>query len=378
VINDVDAAGSALPSFKNEVKRLASVENVSLSSFLPTPSRRNGTTFFVESAMDPDNAIIIGNWGVDYDYVSTLELEVIAGRGFDKQFKTDSSSLILNESTIDLLGISPQEAIGMRMTTDFRRPDKENAYFMTVVGVVKNFHYESMRNNIDALSLSLGKSANKMMVKLNPNDFAASIDEIEEAWKVAAPNQLFDYYFMDDSFNQTYEAEQRLGKIFITFTSVSLFIACLGLFGLAAFNAEKRSKEIGIRKVLGASVGQITLRLSADFMKLVGISILLSIPLAWYAMNQWLQDFSYRVELSWWVFALAAILAIVISVLTVSQQSIRAALSNPVKSLKTEFQYSFSIGLPYRYFMLTYFDLISFNIFHLICSNDKGLVSANK
>lgn len=336
IIDDADAAGEQLESFKTEVARLSQVESVSLSSYLPTPSARNGITFFVDDATNTDNAIIIGNWDIDHDYLPAIGLELIAGRNFNPQLKTDSSSLIINESTLHMIGGTAEEAIGRRMTNDFRREDKENAHFMTVIGVVKNFHFESLRNGIDALSLTLGKDANKAIIKLNPGDFAGSIAQIEELWEDVAPGQLFNYYFMDDSFNQTYEAEQRLGSIFITFTVLSLFIACLGLFGLAAFNAEKRSKEIGIRKVLGASVGQITYRLSIDFLKLVVFSIILSIPLAWYAMNQWLQDFSYRIEISWWIFALSALLAIAISILTVSQQSIRAALSNPVKSLKVE------------------------------------------
>lgn len=336
VIDDADAAGDKLESFKTELERLSEVESVSLSSYLPTPSARNGITFFVDNAMDTENAIIIGNWRVDHEYIPTLGLELIAGRNFDPRLKTDSSSLVINESTLPMLGLTAEEAIGTRMTSDFRRDDKENAHFMTVIGVVKNFHFESLRNGIDALSLTLGQGANKTMIKLNPGDFSGSIAKVEALWEDVAPGQLFNYYFMDDSFNQTYEAEQQLGRIFITFTVLSLFIACLGLFGLAAFNAEKRSKEIGIRKVLGASVGQITYKLSIDFLRLVGFAIIVSIPLAWYAMNQWLQDFSYRIDISWWVFALSALLAIAISVLTVSQQSIRAALSNPVKSLKVE------------------------------------------
>ncbi len=336
IIDDADAAGEQLESFKNEVERLAQVEHVSLSRFLPTPSDRNGTTFFIDDAMNTDNAIIIGNWRVDHDYIPAIGLELIAGRNFDPQLKTDSSSLIINESTLQMLNMTADEAIGTRMTSDFRREDKENAHFMTVIGVVKNFHFESLRNGIDAMSLTLGTDATKAIIKLNPGDFSGSIAKIEAIWDEVATGQLFSYYFMDDSFNQTYEAEQRLGRIFITFTILSLFIACLGLFGLAAFNAEKRSKEIGIRKVLGASVSQITYRLSIDFLKLVGLSIVLSIPLAWYAMNQWLQDFSYRIEISWWIFALSALAAVAISILTVSQQSIRAALTNPVKSLKVE------------------------------------------
>ena len=159
---------------------------------------------------------------------------------------------------------------------------------------------------------------------------------IHTEWTKVAPGQPFNQYFLDDSFNSIYETEQRLGKIFITFTLLSIIIACLGLFGLAAFNAEKRVKEIGIRKVMGASVGQITFKLSGDFLKLVGISILVSLPLGWYAMNKWLEDFTYRINIAWWVFAAAAGIAILIAILTVSYQSIKAAIVNPVKSLRGE------------------------------------------
>ena len=150
------------------------------------------------------------------------------------------------------------------------------------------------------------------------------------------PGEPFDYYFMEDAFNNTYQSERRLGNIFIIFTVLSLLIACLGLFGLAAFNAEKRIKEIGVRKVLGASVSQISMRLTIDFLKLVGIAILISLPLGWFVMNKWLEDFTYRINIPWWVFLLAAFLAILISVLTVSYQSIKAAIVNPVKSLRSE------------------------------------------
>lgn len=341
IIDDVYAAGNQVEYFKQEVKKISQVESVSLSSFLPTPSARNGITFFVEGAfvdgtMKSEKAVIIGKWRIDHDYVSTLELEIIAGRDFDRQFTTDSSGLILNESAVTMLGVQPEKAIGMRLTSDFHRQDKENMEYSTVIGVVKNFHFESLRNNIDALSLSLGGNSNKMIVKLNAGDFSNAIDNIEETWSKIAPGQPFNYYFMDESFNDTYKAELRLGSIFITFTLLSIFIACLGLFGLAAFNAEKRSKEIGIKKVLGASVNQITYQLSIDFLKLVGIAIIVSLPLAWYAMNKWLEEFTYRIEISWWVFAIAAFLTVAISILTVSYQSIKAAILNPVNSLRSE------------------------------------------
>ena len=337
IIDDADAIGNQLLAFKNEVEQISQVERTSLSSFLPTPSDRHGTTFFPEGGvLQPSKGLIIEHWSVDHDYIPTLDLEIIAGRAFDKKYPTDSSVIILNESTVAMLNVKPEEAVGMRLTQDFRREDKENMEFMTVIGVVKNFHFETLRNGIDALSFSLGSHSKKLIAKLNAGDFQSTISDIEAIWKDVAPGQPFNYYFMDDSFNDTYKSEIRLGSIFVTFTILSIFIACLGLFGLAAFNAEKRIKEIGIRKVLGASVSQITYSLSINFLKLVGIAVLVALPLSWYAMHQWLEDFSYRTDLAWWIFALATFLAVAISVLTVSFQSIKAAIVSPIKSLRNE------------------------------------------
>ena len=336
VVDDVSAAGNQMASFKQQVLQLGGVEQASLSSYLPTPSTRSGITYFVQGSFDAANAAIFGHWKIDHDYLSTLDLEIVAGRDFDERIYTDSSGLILNESAVNMLGLQPEAAIGLKLTSDFHRRDKENMKFMTVIGVVKNFHFESLRNNIGTLSLALGSGANRMIVKLNPGDFSNVIRQIEKKWKAVAPHQPFNYYFMDASFNSTYEAEQKLGRIFVIFTILSLFIACLGLFGLTAFNAGKRIKEIGIRKVMGATAGQITVRLSIEFLKLVGIAVFISLPLGWYVMNKWLEDFSYRIEISWWVLASAAVLAIVISIITVSYQSIKAAMTSPVKSLRSE------------------------------------------
>lgn len=336
IIDDVDAAGDQVAVFKQEVQQISQVERVSLSSFLPTPSARNGVTYFMEGSFEAADAVIIGNWRIDYDYVSTLDLEIIAGRDFDQKFATDSSGLILNESALQMFGLQPEEAIGIRLTKDFHRQDKENMEYSTIIGVVKNFHFESLRNSIDGLSLSLGSDSKKMIVKLNPGDFSISISSIQATWNKVAPNQPFNYYFMDDSFNDTYKAELQLGNTFVTFSVLSIVIACLGLFGLAAFNAQKRIKEIGIRKVFGASVSQIAYKLSIDFLKLVGIAIFISLPLGWYFMSKWLEDFSYRVDMPVWIFALAAFLAIAVSILTVGYQSMRAALNSPIEALRSE------------------------------------------
>lgn len=341
VLDDIDVAGNQVESLRNEVKRLSQVENVSLSNYLPTPSARGGTTYFLEGAIskvefNSERAIIIEKWQIDHDYVPTLDLKIIAGRNFDQGFAADSSALLLNESAVKILGVTPEAAIGLRMTSDFHRPDKENMEYLTVVGVVKNFHFESMRNGIAALSLALGKKSNKMMIRLKADEFASAIANIEQQWKRVAPGQSFNYYFMDDSFNDTYKAELQLGRIFITFTLLSLSIACLGLFGLATFSAEKRSREISIRKVMGASTRHIAYRLSIDFLKLVAIAIVVALPLSWFVMDQWLEAFSYRVGIGAWTLVLAAMIAAAISLATVSYQSIRAALANPVNSLRSE------------------------------------------
>jgi putative ABC transport system permease protein len=333
IIQDVNAAGSQMQAFKNEVQQISKVETVTLSSYYPTPSSRSDSSFFLEGKMDQEKAVQMQHWRVDHDYIKTLDLEIIAGRDFDKKFSTDSLAIIINETAVNVMGIKPEEALGLRLTHDF---DSEELTFYTVIGVVKNFHFESLRENIGGLGLYLGNYSDLLAAKIKAGDYANTISSIEKIWSKMAPGQPFNYYFLEDSFNNVYEAEQRLGRIFMVFTILSILIACLGLFGLAAFNAEKRAKEIGIRKVLGASVTQITYKLSKDFLKLVGIAIIISTPIAWYAMNKWLEDFSYRIEMSWGVFALAIFLAILIAIITVSFQSIKAAIVNPIKSLKTE------------------------------------------
>jgi len=334
VVNDLGTLPDKVQAFKEEVERLSQVQSATVSSYFPTPSARSNSSYFPEGKTEQEHALNMQNWGVDYDYLETLDLELIAGRNFDRRYTTDSTALILNESALEILGVTPQEAIGMRILDNIGQEGATR--YLTVIGVVRDFHFESLRRDISALSLYLGGYQGAMGVKIGTTRLPETIAAIEAAWHDILPGQPFNYYFMEDSFNDTYMAEQRLGKIFMTFTILSIVIACLGLFGLAAFNAEKRIKEIGIRKVMGATVGQITYKLSIDFLKLVGISILVSLPLGWYAMNKWLEDFSYRIEIGWWVLALSAFLAAAISVLTVSYQGIKAANANPVKSLRTE------------------------------------------
>ena len=333
VINDTYSAGQKVNAFKQDILNLSEVKSATLSSFMPTPSSRSNSSFFKEGAMDQKFAIQMQTWDVDNDYISTLGLELIAGRGFNRQSVADSTAVIINESTLAILCLSAKEALGTRITEDV---GVENPKFYNVIGVIKDFHYESLRNDIDALGLFLEKSTGSMAIKLKTNDFASVIVNIEKIWKKQAPGQPFNYRFMDDAFDTSYKEERRLGSIFIIFTSLSIFIACLGLFGLAAFNSQNRTKEIGVRKVLGASVSQITFGLTIDFLKLVAISTLIALPFGWYFMNKWLEDFSYRIQIGWEILGFSAILVITIAIITVSYQSIKAAVANPVKSLRTE------------------------------------------
>ncbi|MEO0571936.1 MAG: ABC transporter permease [Bacteroidota bacterium] len=335
VLEDLNNTNGREQVLKNTIKQLGQVKEVSLSSYLPTPSARASQTFFKKGAPDQESAINMENWAVDHDYISTLGFQLVAGRDFDANITADSTAMIINEAALKTLNVSAENAIGLQISADLGESE-ENIDYQTIIGVVKNFHFDSLRNNIEALSFSIGQFAGSMAIKLKGQAIVSTISSIESIWNDIAPGQPFNYYFLDDSFNNSYKAEQRLGRIFSIFTLLSILIACLGLFGLATFNAQKRTKEIGIRKVLGATVGQISYRLTTDFLKMVGWAVLIALPIGWYAMNKWLEDFSYRIEVQWWMLLLAAFLAIAIAVFTVGYQSIKAAIANPVKSLRTE------------------------------------------
>ena len=333
VVNDAYGLGTNLNAFKTEVLRLPGVVSGTVSGYLPTPSNRNDNSFFPEGKIDQKLAVQMQNWQVDDGYVPTMGLQLTQGRNFSPQFGSDSSAILLNESAVKLFGWT--DPIGKRVmhVTDTQTKAMK-AY--TVIGVVKNFHYESLRRNIGALGLILEPSRTSVSFRLNVRDLPRLVAQIEDRWKRLAPGLPFSHSLLEDGFDAMYRSEQRVGTLAVAFAGFAILVACLGLFGLAAFTAEQRTKEIGVRKVLGASVGSIVGLLSKDFLKLVLIGIGIAIPPAWWAMDRWLQDFAYRADLPWWVFALAGGLAIGIALLTVSFQSVKAALMNPVKSLRTE------------------------------------------
>ncbi len=333
VINDTNLLEKGLESFKNELLQISGIKSATISAFLPTPSYRNNTVFWTEGQLGADNGISMQFWEVGYDYTETLKMQFVAGRDFDKTMSTDSSAIIINETTAKQTGY--KNPIGQKLYA--YGGNLKDLIPYTIIGVVKNFNYASLRENVASLSLRLAKRPYGMIsVRVQSNDFKESIAKIEERWKSRAGGTPLNYQFLDDAFDNMYRTEQRIGKVFISFAVLAVLIACLGLFGLATFTAEQRTKEIGVRKVLGASIWSIVQLLSKDFLKLVCLAFVIASPLAYYAMSTWLKDFAFRTDISWWVFALAGIGALVITLVTVSFQSIKAALMNPVKSLKTE------------------------------------------
>uniref|UniRef100_UPI003F6E4E87 FtsX-like permease family protein n=1 Tax=Dyadobacter sp. TaxID=1914288 RepID=UPI003F6E4E87 len=333
IIKNAYALDAKARTFKDEAAQLPNIESTTLTSFLPTPSSRTDNTFFPEGQMQQEKGISMQKWAVDYDYVKTLGLKMKSGRAFQEEFPSDSSGIIINEAAAKILGYA--DPVGKRIyDLNTNSTNRETTY--TILGVVSDFHFESLRQNIGALSLVLRPSSGMVAMRIKGGNYRETVARVETLWKEMAPGQPFNYGFMDEDFDQQYRGEQRVGQIFITFAVISIVIGCLGLFGLSAYTAERRTKEIGVRKVLGASVPNIIALLSKDFLKLVLLSILIGSPVAWYAMNSWLKDFAYHINISWWMFAAAGALAIVIALLTVSFQSIKAALMNPVKSLKSE------------------------------------------
>jgi putative ABC transport system permease protein len=319
-------------SFKQELKRQAGVKNVSHSSRTPTGRLLDsqGAKVAKGDSLAPTSTEIKA-LSIDHDFLSTYEIEVVAGRDFSRAFKSDdSASYILNEAAV--------RSIGWKNNNDAIDETFEyGGHKGKVVGVVKDFHFESLHQKIVPMVMLVNKGWRSWLsINMAAGDFQKTIAGIEKTWKTYMPNTPFSYQFLDDRFNKQYEAEQKQRSLFMIFAGISIFISCLGLFALAAFMAEQRRKEIGVRKVLGASVGSITTLLSKDFIKLVLISIVIASPIAWYAMNSWLTDFAYRINIEWWIFPVAGLLAILIAVATVSYQAVSAALVNPVKSLKSE------------------------------------------
>ena len=331
-------------TFKNEVLKINHLEKGTISGHLPVEgpdSYRNNNTYWKNGRQPtPDNLVGLQSWNVDTDYIETMGMKIKTGRGFSTEFTSDSSAVILNEAAIPMFSLG-ENPIGQKISTfDGNRPDgspdPDQIRSWTVIGVIENFHFSTMKEGITPLGLFLNKSDGNVSFKFSSANTEEVIQSIEKVWKRLAPGQPFQYSFLDADFGKMYSAEQRLGKIFEVFAALAIIIASLGLFALTAFTAEQRTKEIGIRKVLGASVGGIVVLLSKEFGKLILIAFFLAAPLAWYAVNWWLKGYTYKVEIGIPVYLLAGVGAFVVAWLTMSYQSMKAALSNPVNSLRSE------------------------------------------
>lgn len=332
VVNNTGAIGNKQDAFKQEILKLSGVSGATYAGYLPvSSSSRNDNSFSKDAAMDVKNGLNMQVWNVDYDYIHMMGMEIIKGRAFSPEFGQDSSGIILNESAAQKLDYD--DPIGKKIYT---YNDNNQPISYTIVGVVKNFNYESLRQSIAPLSLRLGFNKWVTAFKVNTADIKGLIAQVETKWKGISGGIPFSYQFLDEAFDNMYRKEQRVGKVALTFAVLAIIIACLGLFGLATYLAEQRTKEIGVRKVLGASVPNLVSMLSGDFAKLVVVGAVIAFPVAWFAMNKWLEDFAYRVQIGWWIFLLAAVITLLVALLTVSFQAIKAAIANPIKSLRTE------------------------------------------
>ncbi len=328
VIHRASALGNQMDTFENELKQLPNIEVTTATFHLP--GQLTDTNAFQLQDVPQSEAYLLSTFSVGFDFIETLSIEMAAGRSFSKDFPTDSSAYIINEAAVKKFGW--KEAVGKSII----EPDPEGASVGEVIGVTKDFHFESLHEVIKPAILRLASTPRFVVAKINSNDMPGTIADIEQKWAVLAPNQPFEYTFLDKDFDLLYKTDQRVGKIFTTFTILGIFVACLGLFGLTSFSAEQRTKEIGIRKALGASVSNIVILLSKEFTKLIGISFFIAAPISYFVMTKWLQNFAYTGGINLLTFMLSGGIVCLVALLTISYQSIKAALTNPVNALKYE------------------------------------------
>ena len=327
VLRESYLLGNDEMAFKNEILKDSRVANVSSSAFVPAgPTDNNMSGIFIGEKFIRRMFV----YNIDEQYIPTMRMELISGRNFSKEFGSDSTNVIINEHTAKIL-----EFGGDALGKNFIRDTNNGKQNLTVIGVVKDFHFKSLHQAIEPL-IMLNHSYGGLIVRAKVSDMSGLIKTINSFWNSFKTKEPFSYSILDDSYNQTYITEQKMGTVLSVFALLTIFVACLGLFGLVTFTAEQRFKEIGIRKVLGSTVLQIVAMLSKDFLKLISISFLVAFPLGFYFMNIWLQDFAYRIQIQWWVFVLAGLITILIAFLTISWKSFRAATMNPVKALRSE------------------------------------------
>lgn len=313
---------------KQQLTGIPGVSKVSFSSSIPgTPNNQFNT--IIENSKGENQQQKPDVYFIDNNFLNQFQIDVIAGRGFSQNLAADSmKSMLINEAMLKSLGFAnPNDAIGKRFT--------QLNHQGTIVGVIKDFHNHSFLEKVPPLTLRVDPShLTNITIDITSANVSATVAKLESEWKNIAPSLPFIYFFADDAYNHQYIAQQRFGSLFICFAIIAIVISCLGLLGLSAFNTVQRKKEIGIRKVLGASASSITAMLSKDFVRLIVIALLLASPISWWAMHSWLQGFAYRIAIPVWVFLLSGASAILIALFTVSFQSIKAAMANPINSIK--------------------------------------------
>ena len=326
IVNHASRLGNAQNAYKDALDALPVFQSTSYTN--NTFPGVNNTTVFKTAETEVDH--IMGTYYADWDHLETMGFELVAGRYFSRDFPSDSNAVVINEATVAQIGWENpigEEFIDNNSDGGSRR--------IKVIGVVKDFNFESLKDKVRPLIIQLSKEANSLMVRYTGSG-KETIEELETQWNKVAGDEPFEYTFLDQEFDQLFKSEQRLGGLFSVLSGLAIFVACLGLFGLAAFMAEQRVKEIGIRKVMGASATNLTKLLTSEFVKLISIAFIIAIVPSWYFMSDWLNNFAYRIELHWWVFLLAGFASLSIAYLTVFYQALKAAHANPIDSLKYE------------------------------------------
>jgi putative ABC transport system permease protein len=309
------------------------VKEATVTGFLPIPSARCNNPFFKDVSMDIKAGLDIQRWEIDYDYIKFMGIKIIKGRDFSNQYGTDTSAIIINEEAAKQLGYT--NPIGENLYS-FNDPNFKNQISYKIIGVVKDFHFESLKQEVGPLSFILKKNNGACSFRIEASNITYIVKQTENKWKDMFPGMPFNYHFMNESFNELYKAERNAGLTTLAAAIFAILVACLGLFGLSTFMVQQRTKEIGIRKVLGASVAEVFILLSKEFTKWVLIANIIAWPVGYYFMNKWLQDFAYRIDMSWWMFALSGGIALFIALATVSFQAIKAAVANPIDALRYE------------------------------------------
>jgi putative ABC transport system permease protein len=332
IMQNTDALTNNTKAFVNELLQMPEVKNVTSSSFLPVTGSRTEQGFLTVPEYDSKKFTIMQAWPVDERYLPTFQIQLKRGRNFSTQYSTDSTAVIINETAAKIFGGADPINKKLYLLTDLK--GKSVAY--NIIGVIKDFNFNSLHDHVAPLVLNLQQDNGGMAVRISTRDIPGLLHEIKAKWKSMISSQPFSYTFLDEEFNKQYSVDQRTGRTFLLFSVLAILIACLGLFGLVTFAAEQRIKEIGIRKVLGAPITGIFTLLSKDFIKLVLLSVCIASPIAWWAMNKWLQDFAYRISIGWWMFVTVGAICLLIALVTISFQVFKAAVANPVKSLRAE------------------------------------------